>query len=91
MHLEMAVEEGKFTRPDHSLLFGDILSYSGENGIETVRIKDCGSSEVKGPYYIVTSILDPDSQDDSCDVWVSEDKMQDWLECRVNCEYEDDE
>lgn len=82
----------KFTRPSQRLFVGDLLSYDdGDDRIETVRIRDYGTSAVKGHYYIVTSILDPDSQDDSCDVWVSDEKMQVWLECRVNVEDETDE
>lgn len=71
---------------------GDILSYDDgeENGVQSVRIKDYGSSAVRGEYYVVTPILDPDSLDDSCDVWATGSKMQDWLQCRVNVEDEVD-
>jgi hypothetical protein len=93
MHLQQqaAAKEDKFTCPSQLHLLGDILSYDGDNGIETVRIKDYCSSVVNGQYYIVTSILDPDSEDDSCDVRVDDEKMQDWLECRVNVECEVEE
>lgn len=64
-----AVNEDIFTRPSQLIRVGDILSYDDgeENGVQSVRIKDYGSSAVRGEYYVVTPILDPDSLDDSCD------------------------
>lgn len=63
---------------------GDTLRYNDKNNvIQAVRIKDHGSSILKGDYYVVTSILDADNDDGSGDLEVTAEDMLNWFEHRV--------
>lgn len=63
---------------------GDILTYIDKvnNVVQTILIKDHGSA-TKGPFYVVTTIIDKEMDDDSLDQEVSEDVMREWVKNRI--------
>ena len=63
---------------------GDILTYIDKvnNVVQTILIKDHGSSATRSPFYVVTTIIDKEMDDDSLDREVSEDVMMKWVQ---NC------
>lgn len=64
---------------------GDILTYIDKvnNVAQTLLIKDHGSSATRKPFYIVTTIIDKEMDDDSLDQEVSEDVMMKWVQNRI--------
>ena len=64
---------------------GDILTYIDKvnNVVQTILIKDRGSSATRGPFYLVTTIIDKEMDDDSLDEEVSEDVMMKWVQNRI--------
>jgi hypothetical protein len=60
---------------------GDILTYIDKvnNVVQTILIKDRGSSATRNPFYVVTTIIDKEMDDDSLDQEVSEDVMMTWV------------
>ena len=64
---------------------GDILTYIDKvnNVAQTILIKDHGSSATRNPFYLVTTIIDKDMDDDSLDQEVSEDIMMKWVQNRI--------
>ena len=63
---------------------GDILTYIDKvnNVVKTILIKDHRSSATRRPFYVVTTIIDKEMDDDSLDKEVSEDAMSKWVQ---NC------
>lgn len=61
---------------------GDILTYVDKvnNVVQTILIKDRGTT--RSPFYVVTTIIDKEMDDDSLDQKVSEDVMMKWVQ---NC------
>jgi hypothetical protein len=61
---------------------GDILTYVDKvnNVVQTILIKDHGSSATRSPFYVVTTIIDKEMDDDSLDQEVSEDVMKKWVQ-----------
>ena len=61
---------------------GDILTYIDKvnNVVQTILIKDHGSSATKGPFYVVTTIIDKEMDDNNLDQEVSEDVMMEWVQ-----------
>ena len=64
---------------------GDILTYIDKvnNAVQTILIKDHGSSATRGSFYVVTTIIDKEMDDDSLDQEVSEDVMMKWVQNRI--------
>ena len=64
---------------------GDILTYIDKvnNVVQTILIKDRGSSATRSPFYIVTTIIDKEMDDNSLDQKVSEDVMIKWVQNRI--------
>ena len=64
---------------------GDILTYIDKvnNVVQTILIKDRGSSPTRSPFYVVTTIIDKEMDDDSLDQKVSEDVMMKWVQNRI--------
>jgi hypothetical protein len=64
---------------------GDILTYIDKvnNVVQTILIKDHGSSATRSPFYVVTTIIDKEMDDDSLDREVSEDVMMKWVQNRI--------
>lgn len=64
---------------------GDILTYidKDNNKVQTILIKDHGSNATKGPFYLVTPIIDEELDDNSLDREVSEDVMTVWVQNRI--------
>ena len=64
---------------------GDILTYIDKvnNIVQTILIKDHGSGATRRPFYVVTTIIDKEMDDDSLDQEVSEDVMMKWVQNRI--------
>jgi len=64
---------------------GDILTYIDKvnNVVQTILIKNHGSNATKGPFYVVTTIIDEEMDDNSLDREVSEDVMMEWIQNRI--------
>jgi len=64
---------------------GDILTYIDKvnNVAQTILIKDHGSSATRSPFYVVTTFIDKEMDDDSLDQEVSEDVMMKWVQNRI--------
>jgi hypothetical protein len=64
---------------------GDILTYIDKvnNVVQTILIKDHGSSATRSPFFVVTTIIDKEMDDDSLDQEVSEDVMKKWVVNRI--------
>jgi hypothetical protein len=64
---------------------GDILTYidKANNVVQTILIKDHGSSATRSPFFVVTTIIDKEMDDDSLDQEVSEDVVKKWVENRI--------
>lgn len=64
---------------------GDILTYidKDSNVAQTILIKDHGSNTIKGRFYIVTTIIDEEMDDDSLDQEIPEDVMMKWVQNRI--------
>jgi len=64
---------------------GDILTYINKdnNVVQTILIKDHDFNTTKGRFYVVTTIIDEEMDDDSLDQEVSEDVMMEWVQKRI--------
>ena len=64
---------------------GDILTYIDKvnNVAQTILIKDHGSSTTRSSFYVVTTIIDKEMDDDSLDQEVFEDVMMEWVQNRI--------
>ena len=64
---------------------GDILTYIDKvnNVVQTILIKDHTASATKDPFYVVTTIIDKEMDDDSLDQEISEDAMMNWVQNRI--------
>ncbi|KAG5649757.1 hypothetical protein H0H81_002152 [Sphagnurus paluster] len=70
--------------PVDDIALGDFLHYrDGPDTSRVVLIKDMCSSAMKGNYYIVTSHLDPELDDDALDEEVPKDIMAKWVANRI--------
>ncbi|KAF8909776.1 hypothetical protein CPB84DRAFT_1743799 [Gymnopilus junonius] len=73
-------------RPPSKVSPGDVLHYQDTgkaNMVRTVRIKDHCNSAMKGEFFIVTTIVDEDQDDDTADRVVPADEMEEWVQQRV--------
>jgi hypothetical protein len=66
---------------------GDVLRYMGANNRECrIRIKDHGSSSMRGEFFIVTTIMDEDADsedEDKCDREVTMEEMEQMVRHRI--------
>ena len=64
---------------------GDILTYIDKvnNVVQTILIKNHVFSATRSPFYVVTTIIDKEMDDDSLDQKVSEDVMMKWVQNRI--------
>lgn len=64
---------------------GDILTYMDKdsNRVQTILVKDRDSDATKGPFFLVTSIIDEEMDDNSLDQEISEDVMMEWVQNRI--------
>lgn len=71
-------------RPTSLPAAGDILTYIDKDSkkVQTIIVKDHGYSTIKGRFYVVTTIIDQEMDDDSLDQEVSGEVMMGWVE---NC------
>ncbi|KAF8909777.1 hypothetical protein CPB84DRAFT_1842996 [Gymnopilus junonius] len=68
---------------------GEVLHYKDANDgdkILTIRVKDHGSSAMKGEFFVVTTIIDEDQDDDTADREVPADEMHERIQRRVEIE-----
>ena len=62
---------------------GTVLHYMKDGQVHAVRIKDHGTTAVKGEFFLITSIVDEDRDDSSRDMEVALDEMELILNCMV--------
>jgi hypothetical protein len=66
---------------------GDVLRYMDANNMECrIRIKDHGSSAMRGEFFIVTTIIDEDADEEGegkCDREVTVEEMEQMVRHRI--------
>jgi hypothetical protein len=80
-----AARDGRPPIPAAIVSPGDVLRYKDVHDVvQTVRIKDLGSSAMKGEYFILTDIINEEDDDDSHDQEVPNDVVEDWVNHRID-------
>jgi hypothetical protein len=71
--------------PAQNVIPGDVLRYMDANNREChIRIKDHGSSAMRGEFFIVTTIIDEDADSEGkCDREVTAEEMEQMVGHRI--------
>jgi hypothetical protein len=68
----------------NDMALGHTFSYRlNSGGTRTIRIKDHGSSAMKGDFFIVTTIINPGEDNGEHDEEIPKDILQEWIDRKV--------